>query len=346
MSSQSFESVFTELQESYEIIAQMTFETYDKEFLYKSLALVDKISLKEQQRIATVFYEILSTTAGTIYLNDCKSLTSDVVEKAQEFMKSIEYTLNEQDENALKLARTIVKFARVNEEVFLNHGISYTLYEGFYDDYDNDYDDYENDDEDDEYRTFHTFDSDTDFSEDEEEEEEEDVYERYIEIEKQKCKSKMVLVHEQLLRRDDPFYQTAISCIKNKKDWENEWFVGHEKKVEVLKKIIKRELELGNDILNDEYIQIDYKLIEMFTGNKVMDDFKKFGCNFCLRHDNIAAAVTIFDGINTHEWDIILDISLLVEQLKEDIRKERALLLYNTRLVCKNVASIISTYVC
>ncbi len=182
MSSQSFESVFTELQESYEIIAQMTFETYDKEFLYKSLALVDKISLKEQQRIATVFYEILSTTAGTIYLNDCKSLTSDVVEKAQEFMKSIEYTLNEQDENALKLARTIVKFARVNEEVFLNHGISYTLYEGYGDEYDDEYKRYlslycnnyssnyegKNYEEEDEPRRYHTFDSDTDFSDNEE----------------------------------------------------------------------------------------------------------------------------------------------------------------------------------
>jgi hypothetical protein len=343
MSSQSFETIMTTLQEYYEIVAQMTSETYDKDILYKSFHLVCDVTnySREQQRTATtVFYKILSTTAGTIYLNTYKSLTVAVVEKAQEFMKSIEYTLNEQNENAMELARTIVKFSRVNEDVFLNHGISYTLYEGFGEHDDND--------EDDEYRTYHTFDSDTDFSDEEndDEEEEEDVYEKYIKIEKQKCKSKMALVHEQLLRRDDPFYQAAISCIKNKKEWENEWFVGHEKKVEVLKEIIKRELELGNEILNDEYIQIDYKLIEMFTGNKVMDDFKKFGCNFCLRHDNIAAAVTIFDGINTHEWDIILDIPLLVEQLKQEVKKERALLLYNTRLVCKDVAGIISTYIC
>lgn len=195
MSSQSFESVFSELQESYEIIAQMTSETYDKEFLYKSLALVDKISLKEQQKIAIVFYKILSTTAGTIYMNDCKSLTSDVVEKSLEFMKSIEYTLNEQDENTLKLARTIAKFTRVNEEVFLNHGISYTIYEGYGEDYDDEFkrylslycdnyssnyegvnyeneyeeeDEEEEEQEDDEPRRYHTFDSDTDFSDNEE----------------------------------------------------------------------------------------------------------------------------------------------------------------------------------
>ena len=153
------------------------------------------------------------------------------------------------------------------------------------------------------------------------------------------------IVQEQLLRRNDPFYQAAISCIKNKK-WEKESSIEREKKVDVLKKIIKRELELGNENLNDEYIQIDYKLIEIFTGNKVLDEFKKFGCNFRLRYDNLVADVTIFDGINTHEWDIILDIPLLITQLKEEVRKETAFLLYNTRFVCKDVADLISTYIC
>jgi len=40
MSSQSFETIMTTLQESYEIIAQMTSETYDKNLVFKSLELV------------------------------------------------------------------------------------------------------------------------------------------------------------------------------------------------------------------------------------------------------------------------------------------------------------------
>lgn len=175
---------------------------------------------------------------------------------------------------------------------------------------------------------------------DENEEEEEDAIE---ERQRQFWKGKMKLVFDHILRRNDPFYQAAISCIKQK----NEKVQEDKERQRFFRDILRRELETGNEIVYGNYFKTDYKLVEMYTREKVVDeDSKKFGCNVYVVYGWSAATVTIFDGTYTYEYEIITDIQVLVEELKEQIRQDTKQCLYDTKLLCKDISGIISSYVC
>lgn len=352
MSSQSFETIMTNIQQQYEQIAAMTSVTYNRDDVFQSLNIVSELyNLPREQmlKVLTIFYKILSTTAGSIFLKTIRNLTNTMVLKAKEFMDKLPYPIN--NDTYIELARAISKFSRVNEGVFLGHGISYTLYNGYGEDdgeeenedgEDEGEEENEDDEEEEEYDMPNVKSSYLkvikvplgykqefkpisfkekmpvlymaayeEYKYDENEEEEEDVIE---EREKQFWKNRMILVLEQLVRRNDPFYQAAISCIKqqNEKVQERQRF---------FRDILRRELETGNEIVDSHYFKTDYKLVERYTRKEVVDEYsKKFGCSVCVVYGWTVANVMIFDGTYTYEYEIITDTQILVDELKEEIR--------------------------
>jgi hypothetical protein len=339
MSSQSFETIMINIQQQYEQIAAMTSATYNRDLVIQSLNIVSEFfNLPREQmlKVLTIFYKILSTTAGSIFLKTNRNLTNTMVLKAKEFMDKLPEPIN--NDTSIELARAICKFSRVNEDVFLDHGISYTLYYGYGEDEEEEHnEDYEDEEEEDEEYDMAAYEE---YEYDENEEEEEDVIE---EREKQFWKNRMILVLEQLVRRNDPFYQAAISCIKQ----QNEKVQEDKERQRFFRDILRRELETGNEIVDSHYFKTDYKLVEMFTRKKVVDeDSKKFGCSVCVVYGWSAANIMIFDGTYTYEYEIITDTQILVDELKEEIRKDTKQCLYDTKLVCKDIAGLISSYVC
>ena len=341
MSSQSFETIMTNIQQQYEQIAAMTSATYNENDVFESLNIVSELfNLPREQmlKVLTYFYKILSTTAGSIFLKTNRNLTNTMVLKAKEFMDKLPYPIN--NDTSTELARAICKFSRVNEGVFLDHGISYTLYYGYSEDEeeehnedDEDNEDYE-DDEEEEYdmAAYEEYEYD--------ENEEEDVIE---EREKQFWKGKMKLVLDHLLRKNDPFYQAAISCIKK----QNEKVKEDKERQRFFRDILRRELETGNEIVDSRPFRTDYKLVERYTRKEVVDEYsKKFGCHVCVAYGWSAANVMIFDGTYTYEYEIIIDTQILIDELKEEIRQDTKQCLYDTKLVCKDIAGLISSYVC
>lgn len=333
MSSQSFETIMTNMQQYHQQIAEMVYGTYNRNVVIQSLNIIGELNNLPREQIHTVLtivYKILSTTAGGIFMRSSKNFTTAVVLKAKEFMDTIPNPVND---TSLGLARAISKFSRVNECIFLGHGISYTLYNGYGEDDGEEEYDYEEDGEEEEDMAAYE-------EEEYDDEEEEDAVE---ERQRQLWKGKMSLVLDHILRRNDPFYQAAISCIKQQNDKDKE-----DKEIQrFFRDILRRELETGNEIVYSNYFKTDYKLVEMYTREKVVDeDNKKFGCDVSVVYGWSSATVTIFDGTYTYEYEIMTDIQVLLEELKEEIRQDTKQCLYDTRRVCKDIAGMISSYVC
>ncbi|NBP16748.1 hypothetical protein EBU95_20570, partial [bacterium] len=130
MSSQTFE---TTLQQHYQQVAGMTSETYKKNLFTLELASVYEMSQNKEnsldnQTIATsVLYDMLSTTAGYMYLKSDKNLTVAFEAKAKAFMVK---TLDEPYEpgSVEKLVNSIAYFADTIEPVFKHHKITYNIY--------------------------------------------------------------------------------------------------------------------------------------------------------------------------------------------------------------------------
>lgn len=133
MSSQSFE---TTLQQHYQQVATMTSETHSNNMVTLALTSVYEMSQNgeysfEQRTIATsMFYDMLSTTAGTMYLKSNKSLTIAIETKAKAFMlNTLDKPCDFRSDNVVfKLVSSIANFADTNEPVFKHHNITYTLY--------------------------------------------------------------------------------------------------------------------------------------------------------------------------------------------------------------------------
>lgn len=337
MSSQSFETIMTNIQQQYKQIAAMTSVTYNRDDVFQSLNIVSELyNLPREQmlKVLTIFYKILSTTAGSIFLKTIRNLTNTMVLKAKEFMDKLPYPIN--NDTYIELARAISKFSRVNEGVFLGHGISYTLYNGYGEDDDEEEEEYDMPNVKSSYlkvikvplgykQEFKPISfkekmpvlymaAYEEYEYDENEEEEEDVIE---EREKQFWKNRMILVLEQLVRRNDPFYQAAISCIKQ----QNEKVQEDKERQRFFRDILRRELETGNEIVDSHYFKTDYKLVERYTRKGVVDEYsEKFGCSVCVVYGWTVANVMIFDGTYTYEYEIITNTQILVDELKEEIR--------------------------
>jgi hypothetical protein len=159
----------------------------------------------------------------------------------------------------------------------------------------------------------------------------------------------MKLVLDQLTRRNDPFYQAALACVKTKqKEWVDGWEEESKRHGRVFRDILRRELETGNEIEHGKYFKCDYELVEQFTGHKVEVDInKKFGCDFCVKYDEYLLNVTvnIFDGTIIHEFVILANMPKVIQNLKAEIRKDIAQCLYDTTFFCRDIAGLVSGYV-
>lgn len=367
----SYEAKMNDLQEMYENINNMTEDSYDEKTMINSLQIISVLPdfpTEYKKPFATIVFKILTTDAGHIFLKKYKNFTVAVVNKAEEFMNILKETYTPTDEKSAELAKAISIFSLYNETVFLQHGIVHTVYYGYggedyEEDYQEEYDDEEyHEDYEEEYQEYvdqaeyeeyeHAYEDD---DEDDEYDYEEQLNEEMTEVQRKEArmiqvqKDKMKLVLDQLTRRNDPFYKAALACVKTKqKEWVG-WKEESKRHERVIRNILRRELETGNEIENGKYFKCDYELVEQFTECKVEVDInKKFGCDFCVKYDEylLNVAVIIFDGTIIHEFVILSDMSKLIETLKEEIRKDTAQCLYDTTFFCRDIAGLISAYVC
>ena len=106
-------------------------------------------------------------------------------------------------------------------------------------------------------------------------------------------------------------------------------------------------METGREIASGNTFSCDYELVEQYTGVKVVDELsKKFGCRFSVTYnnENCSTTVTIFDGVEIHEFDIIANIPSMIPRLKKEIRKDTTECLYDTGLFCRDIAGVISEF--
>ena len=378
-STTNFESVMATLQEYHQQISAMTLDTYDRQVLLDGLNIVDDLvpftHYQRRQGIAIMF-KILSTTAGVFFLGMHKSLCVVFLEKVEECMEVM-------DDSEHELRDIIAAFTDANIEVFCSHGIDFTnyfrdgygnkmslLYESEDDDYEEDYheedDDYEEDYHEYDYNEpeyeqhYSDEDDDDDFDEQQLELEmmaqeqellaevhaQEEDYERK-EQEKilQNWKNKMVIVHDHLLRRNDPFYSACInSQIKKSEIVREQEF---EKQITALTTIIRNELRNSEteDIDEEGVFKVDSNLVENLLECKVDNEMSKiFGCAVNIRYtkNGMGGKCEVFDGTYTHELDTFANVSVMISTLKKEMISE---CLYDTELVCRDVAGLITTFI-
>jgi hypothetical protein len=166
-SHKSFETVFETLQQYYNIINRMTSVTYHMSTINKSLKFkLGSFNYDQQLRILTIYYKILSTYAGSIYLSHWKDYSVYYISKGDELIKKLKNKKLKNDIE-IELLREISYFIKVNKDIFSDHGIS-SLYNDFdvdvYERIEDEEYKYEDEDDEDEPIRYHTFDSDTDFS--------------------------------------------------------------------------------------------------------------------------------------------------------------------------------------
>ena len=164
-------------------------------------------------------------------------------------------------------------------------------------------------------------------------------------------KYKMKLVHEQLTRRDDPFYSAAMRCIEinNEKEENGGWQKENRRRLAILKQIINNYIEETNAtyILPETTVKCSHELVSQFTGRSVTEEnSKKFGCSVTIDYNFVSdceATIHIFDGVYYYEYEMIANIPLIVSKLRKEIVTE---CLYETSLVCRDVARLITSFVC
>jgi len=105
----------------------MTRETYNRKVLIDSLDIVIKMNdyTEEQRKLAmALFYKILTTKAGSIFLGCYRNFTLTAVNKAKEFIEEIHSKTSEVD---VELRKTIAKFISSNAGIFLVFDIDYSI---------------------------------------------------------------------------------------------------------------------------------------------------------------------------------------------------------------------------
>ena len=268
-----------------------------------------------------------------------------------------------------ELREIIANFTQANIEVFCKHGIDYTIYfkdgqrdemmQSFLnDDEEDEEQDYEDEEEyeeayheDDffepEYEHHYSDDDDDDEQEYElEMMAQEQEEERRKEEEKilQSWKNKMVIVHDHLRRRNDPFYTATInSQIKKKNALQNQEY---NRQVTALTTIIENALRESEDeeIKDQCVLKVDSALVENLLDCKVVDEMsKKFGCSVSVNYipGGCGGKCEVFDGTYTHELDKFCNVAVMIAKLKKQMISE---CLYDTKLVCKDVTGIITAF--
>ena len=363
-----FLDVTTKLYQYYEQIAAMTLDTYERQVLIDALNMVDDLAQFSSHQIRqgfAIMLKILSTTAGVFFLGTYKSFCKVLLEKVEECMEIVDR------DDDYELRDIVANFTQANADVFSAHGIGCIIYfrDGQRDEM---MQSLNADEEDQEYENYHEDDffepeyehhySDDDDDDDEEFElemmaqeqeqlaeihaQEEEEERRRKEEEKilQSWKNRMVIVHDHLLRRNDPFYTAGIdSQIKKKNAMQDQEY---ERQVTALTTIIGNALrESVNEEIDDKCVfNVDSELVENLLDCKVVSEMsKKFGCSVFVNYipGGCGGRCEVFDGTYTHELDTFANVAVMIAKLKKQMISE---CLYDTELVCKDVADLITTF--
>jgi hypothetical protein len=348
------ETLLDYLEKSY--FGSMPSQDYDEGvFIGPLRTVVESNNTEEERKHAFVeLYKLLRTNNGTNLLRSSKDVTQVFVYMARTLIEKIGAVGDEHLD--MILAREISKFSIDNQDIFLEHGISHTLYYGYdYIDEEENIDEEEleyADEDDEEYQAYASY-----FNTIESVYANREMYdqallaaieERERRNAKQEWDNKILLVNEHFHRRNDPFYVAAINCVKTvQKKKDDEWLNENTKQLRLIKNILRREMETGREIVSGQEFSCEYKLVEQYTGVKVVDDFsRKFGCRFSVTYNDVDCStnVTIFDGVETHEFYVIANIPLMIPRLKNEIRQDIAQCLYDTGF-CSDIAGVISEFV-
>jgi hypothetical protein len=137
-----FTSAYKNLWDTYSKIAMfMDRHNYDEQVVIDALKIVNKLhnySLEQQKELLTLFFKILKTTAGTIFLRANKNFARVAVNKAEEFMNIASLS---DDDDDIELCKAISTFFAHNDGVFCDHGfheICYSEYESYLKEHDDD----------------------------------------------------------------------------------------------------------------------------------------------------------------------------------------------------------------
>jgi len=332
----------------YQEISLMTAETYDKHKFVEAINLVLDLNDTEEKYSATEYlFKILNTIGGRIFMIHYRNFTETSARKAEEFLNKLR---DNTEPHKVSLRNTINIFIVDSLEVFQLHNIH--LEGDYIQDDDEDEYEYLEDDPEEEAEEF--------FDEAEYEEYEYPEEDEYIDEDEQEIERRLIIirehhkgllkqVHDEMKRRDDPFFQAAMKVIKEKqKNYFEDCKEEEKRQSAVFRNIIRRELEKGTIIKPRVSFKCDYKLVELMTGSKITDKMTQiFGSSVELDYDEelMNVSVYIFDGDFNHHIVVRADMRTMITEIKKEIRKDTAQSLYDSGF-CRDIAGMISTYVC
>ena len=346
------------LQEYYQQTSAMTLDTYDRQVILEALNMIDDFipfTYYQRRQCLTIMLKILSTTVGVFFLGTYKSLCIILLEKVDECMDTIGNSEHE-------LKETIANFIQANADVFSAHGIGFTIYfrdgqrdemmQSFLsdDEDEEEWQDYHDDYYEPEYEQHYSDDDDDNDDDDDQQLAEINAQDEEYERKEQEknlqiWKKKMTIVQDHLLRRNDPFYTACINSQikKNNMVLEQEF----ERQITALTTILRNELRNSEteDIDEMSVFKVDSNLVENLLECKVVNEMNKiFGCPVYVYYtkNGMGGKCEVFDGTYTHELDTFANVSVIISNLKKEMISE---CLYNTELVCKDVAGLITTFI-
>ena len=366
----SIEDIFLTIEIYSETIKGMSIDEYDEKAVISIINLVCEVNERgnadEKNMAIAYLYDILNTDAGIIFTTAHKSFAQMVVTKAQRFLSQIGSST---DEGFLEVKNSIMRWFKSSEDILRSHGINYSLpihidgtdnvdhltselydfiryernMEDEYDDGEDDEDDYE-DDDDEEYNENH------DLEDDGEEDEEYQQYAQNINnINNYETKIVAGQIAEKKKFENDPFYQAALSLLKEKSKHLEESKEETEKiQIDALRNIVRREIELSSDIESNSFFRCEYRVAEHLTGEPVTEYItKKIGASISIKFSdgNDDVSVYVFDGTRIHEIDFNINMREMIEKLKKEIRKDNSQALYDLGYY-RDIAVMISEYVC
>lgn len=345
MSSQSMQTI----EALYQQISLMTSETYNKQKIVEAVKLVLDLNDTEEKYIATEYlFKILNTSGGHIFMIHYRNFSVTIARKAEEFLNKLR---DNTEPHKVSLRNTINIFIVDSLEVFQLHNIHL---EGDYIQDEEEEDEYEYLEDDPEEEAEEFFDEaeyeEYEYPEEEEEEDEdEQAAERRLLVARQSHEGLLKQAHDEMKRTNDPFFQAAMKVIKEKQKKYFEDCKEEEKRQSaVFRNIIRRELEKDTIIKPRVSFKCDYKLVEMMTGSKITNEMTQiFGSSVELDYDEelMNVSVYIFDGDFNHHIVVRADMRAMITEIKKEIRKDMTQCLYDSGF-CKDIAGMISTYVC